>query len=218
MPTPEVQNQDLRSPAAADLQRRAYRALNEDGLVDFAVGLGLSLAALYVVLWRLAGVNMAVWSGLFPIFVMLIARGLRKRFVYPRIGYARIRNASPAILLMATLTLLLVAGVVVMTIYARRGVRPPAMLFPWLLRLFALAGAGTLALMGRRTGWVRFYVHAGVVLVSVLASLAVRNTSYGLILMLGLPGFILLVTGLVVFGLFLRRHPKPIPEATHAGS
>jgi len=218
VPTPEVQNQDLRSPAAADLQRRAYRALNEDGLVDFAVGLGLSLAALYVVLWRLAGVNMAVWSGLFPIFVMLIARGLRKRFVYPRIGYARIRNASPAILLMATLTLLLVAGVVVMTIYARRGVRPPAMLFPWLLRLFALAGAGTLALMGRRTGWVRFYVHAGVVLVSVLASLAVRNTSYGLILMLGLPGFILLVTGLVVFGLFLRRHPKPIPEATHAGS
>ena len=204
--------------ADVDVQRRAYRALNEDGLVDFAIGLGLSFVALYIGLWRLAGVNMAVWSGLAPIMVMLIARGLRKRFVYPRIGYARIRNASPAILLMVTLTLLLVAGVVVMTTYARRGMRPPAMLFPWLLRLFALAGTATLALMGRRTGWVRFYVHACVVLVAVLASLAVHNTSYGLILMLGLPGLILLVTGLVVFSLFLRRHPKPTPEATHASS
>jgi hypothetical protein len=215
---PESENQGRRFPDDADVQRRAYRALNEDGLVDFAVGLGLSFAALYIGLWRLAGVNMTAWSGLAPILVMLIARGLRRRFVYPRIGYARIRNASPAILLMAALTLLLVAGVVVMTIYARRGVRPPAMLFPWLLRLFALAGAGTLALMGCRTGWVRFYVHAGVVLVSVLASLAVRNTSYGLTLMLGLPGIILLATGLVVFGFFLRRHPKPTPEAMHANS
>jgi hypothetical protein len=192
-----------------------YRALNQDGLVDLSLGLGLSFAALYVGLWRMAGVNMAVWSGLFPIFVMLIARGLRKRFVYPRIGYARSRNASPAILLMATLTLLLVAGLVVMTIYARRGVPPPAMLFPWMLRLFALAGAATLVLMGRRTGWVRFYVHAVVITVAALASLAVRNTNYGLILMLGLPGLILLVTGLVVFGLFLRLHPKPTAETPH---
>lgn len=218
MPTPEAENQDLRLPADVDVQRRAYRALNEDGLVDFAVGLGLSFVALYVGLWRLAGVKMAAWSGLFPVFVMLISRGLRKRFVYPRIGYARIRNASPAILLTATLGLLLVAGLVVMTIYARRGMRPPAMLVPWLFRVFALAGGATLYLMGRRTGLVRFYVHSAVILVAVLASAAVRNAVYGLILMLGLPGLTLFITGMVCFFLFLRRHPKPIPEATHVDS
>jgi len=204
------------APVDADVQRRAYRALNEDGIVDFSLGLGLSFSALYVGLGHVAGVHMDGWLGFSPVVVMLIARGLRKRFVYPRIGYARVRFASPAILLMATLALLLVGGVVVMTVYARRGVRPPAMLMPWLLRAFALAGAATLFLMGRRTGWRRFYVHAGVVLVAVLASLAVHNSNYGLILMLGLPGLILLVTGVVVFSLFLRRHPKP--EATHAGS
>jgi hypothetical protein len=110
---------ESRVPAEA-LQRRAYRVLNEDGLVDFGVGLGLLFAALYIGLDHLAGVDMAAWSGFFPILVMLVSRGLRKRFVYPRIGYARIRNASPAILLMATLTLMLVAGLVVMTVYARR--------------------------------------------------------------------------------------------------
>jgi len=214
----DLDNRDLQSPAAADLQRRAYRALNEDGLVDFSVGLGLSFAALYIGLDRLAGVDMAAWSGFFPILVVLVSRGLRKRFVYPRIGYARVRSASPAILLMATLTLLLVAGLVVMTIYARRGLRPPAALIPWMLRVFALAGAWTLALMGRRTGLVRFNIHAAVILVAALASAAVRNTDYGLLLMLGLPGLALLVTGLVCFFLFLRRHPKPISEATHATS
>jgi hypothetical protein len=194
-----------------DVQRRAYRALNEDGLVDFSLGLGLSFAALYVGLWRLAGVNMTVWSGLFPILVMLTARGLRKRFVYPRIGYARVGSASPAILLMATLGLLLVVGLVVMTVYARRGVRPPGTLVPWMLRVFALASAGILALMGRRTGLGRFYVHAAVILIAALASMAVRNTDYGMILMLGLPGLTLLVAGAACFFRFLRRHPKPEP-------
>ncbi len=210
--------QTLMSPSTADGQRRAYRTLNEDGLVDFSLGLGLSFAALYVGLWRLAGVNMAVWTGLFPIFVMLIARGLRKRFVWPRIGRARVRNASPAILMMATLTLLLIAALVVMTFYARRGARPPGTLVPWTLRLFALAGAATLALMGRRTGLARFYVHSAVILVAALTSAAVRNTDYGLIFMLGLPGLTLLVTGAVCFFLFLRRHPKPLHEAIRANS
>jgi hypothetical protein len=213
MPATELENE---SPRFSDLQRRAYRALNEDGIVDFALGLGLLFAASYVGLNHAGGVNMTAWTGLAPIFVMLMARGLRKRFVYPRIGYARIRNASPAILLMATMTLLLVAGLVVMTLYARRGVRPPAGLMPWLLRLFALAGAATLALMGRRTGFARFYFHAAVILVAALASAAIRNENYGLLLMFGLPGIILLVTGLVCFFTFLRRHPKP--EATHANS
>jgi len=144
--------------------------------------------------------------------VVLVARGLRKRFVYPRIGYARIRPASPAIIMMAALNLLLVGGIVVTAIYAGRGTRPPASLFPWLFRALALAGAATLALMGRRTGLQRFYVHAAVVFVAALASAAVRDESYGLLMMFGLAGLFLSITGLVCFARFLRRHPKP--EAT----
>jgi len=196
------------------LERRAYRTLNEDGLVDVGVGLGLLAAALYIGLPRLAGATMAAWSALAPILIMLLLRGLRKRFVYPRIGYARIRPASPAIILMVTLNLLLVAGLVVTAIYAGRGIRPPASLFPWLFRALALAGAATLALMGLRTGFVRFYVHAAVIVAVALASAAVRDTDYGLVLLLGAPGFCLFVAGSVCFFLFLRRHRKP--EATNA--
>jgi len=203
-------------PAASDVQRRAYRALNEDGIVDIALGLSLLFGALYIGLDHLTNLNVVGWPGLFPIFVMLMARGLRKRYVYPRIGYAQTRNASPAILLMMTVMLLLLVGLVVMTAYARRGARPPSLLLPWFLRLFALAGAATLALMGRRTGLVRFYVHAGVILLVVLVSLAIPEMHYSLILMFGLPGLVLLVTGLVCLSRFLRRHPRPTSEDAHA--
>jgi hypothetical protein len=215
MPATEIESEN---PRSSDLQHRAYRALNEDGIVDFALGLGLLFAALYVGPNHVGGVNMTAWTGLAPIFVMLIARGLRKRFVYPRIGYARSRPASPAIVLTATMLLLLVAGLVVMTVYARRGMRPPATLMPWLLRAFALAGAATLALMGRQTGFSRFYVHAGVIVATVFVSLAVPDVHYGLLLMLGLPAVVLLITGTICFFLFLRRHPKPITEKAHANS
>jgi hypothetical protein len=209
MPVPESERRDRRLPADVDLQRNAYRTLNEDGLVDFGVGLGLSSVALYLALDRLGGVHLSGWPGLVPIFVMLICRGLRNRFVYPRIGYARLRKASPAILLVTTMTLLLVAGLVVMTLYARRGVRPPPELFPWLLRFFALAGAATLALMGRGTGFARFYVHSALLLLAAAGSLAFRNSAHGLVFMLGLPGLVLLITGVFCFFRFLRRHPKP---------
>jgi len=213
MSTPEPENPNRKS---LDLQRQAYRTLNEDGLVDVGIGLGLSFVALYIGLPRPAGTSVAAWTGLAPVLIMLLVRGLRKRFVYPRIGYARIRSSGPAILLMAALTLLLVAGLVVTAIYSRQGIRPPAMLMPWLLRLFALAGAAMLALMGRRTGFARFYVYSAVVVVAVLASVAFRNTDYGLMLLLGLPGLCLLVSGAVCFFVFLRRHPRP--EATCAHS
>jgi hypothetical protein len=216
VPTPEAENKELRSPADADVPRRAYRALNEDGVVDLALGLGLLFAALYVELNHGAHGTLTAWPGLAPIFVMLFARGLRKRFVYPRIGYARARPASPAIVLMAALLLLLIAGLVVMTMYARRGVRPPAMLMPWLLRAFALAGAATLALMGRQTGFARFYIHAGVIVAVVFVSVVFPDVHYGLLLMLVLPATVLLITGAACFFRFLSRHPKPISAVTRA--
>ncbi len=213
MPATDLENE---SPQFSDLQRRAYRALNEDGIVDIALGLGLLFAALYIGFDHLAGVKVAGWPALFPIFVMLIARGLRKRYVYPRIGYARIRRVSPAIVLMVTLMLLLIAGIVVLGISARRGTQPPGTMIAWFLRLFVLTGAGTLVLMGRRTGFARFYIHAGVIVTAVFVSVAVPDLRYGLLLMFGLPGILLLASGIACFSLFLRRHPKP--EVTGASA
>ncbi|MBN2464441.1 hypothetical protein JXD38_02285 [candidate division WOR-3 bacterium] len=60
----------------------------------------------------------------------------------------------------------------------------------------------------------RFYIHAGVVLIAALISVAVTNTHYSLVLMFGLPGLFLLFTGLVCFFRFLQRHPKS--ESAHA--
>jgi hypothetical protein len=72
--------------------------------------------------------------------------------------------------------------------------------------------------MGYRTGPARFYAHAAVALAAVLVSIPVPDMHYGLLLMFGLPGILLLASGMACFSRFLRRHPKPVSEATHVGS
>jgi hypothetical protein len=195
--------------AIPDARRQAYRALNEDGLVDLGFGLGLSFAALYVGLDRLAGVRLAAWSGFFPVLVAMFLRRLRLRFVYPRVGNDRVHSSSPAVLLMLLVMALLLAGLVVFAAYARAGRRPPPWLLPWLLRLCIVAVAAVMAVMARRTGLARFWVHSGVLVTAALASgFAVARTDYGLMAMLGFPGIVLLATGIACFVLFLRRHPR----------
>lgn len=197
----------------ADARRRAYRALNEDGLVDMGFGLGLSFAALYVGLDRLAGVRLVAWYGLFPALVALLLRRLRQRFVYPRVGSDRVYGSSPAVMLMLLLMVLFLTGLVVFAVYARAGRRPSPSLLPWLLRLCTAALAAVMAVMAGRTGLARFWVHAVVLLAAALVSgFVVSDPVYGLIAMLGVPGIVLLATGIACFVLFLRRHPRPGPE------
>ena len=205
-----------RKPTAIpDARRRAYRALNEDGLVDVGFGLGLSFAALYVGLDRLAGVRLVAWFGLFPVLVAMLLRRLRLRFVYPRVGNDRVYSSSPAVLLMLLLTALLLGGLAVFAVYARAGRRPPFSLLPWLLRLCTVAVAAVMAVMARRTGLARFWVHAGVLASAALVSgFVIADPVYGLMAMLGFPGIVLLATGIACFVLFLRRHPRPGPEGS----
>ncbi|MCX6841053.1 MAG: hypothetical protein NTX53_02035 [candidate division WOR-3 bacterium] len=199
--------------STADARRRAYRALNKDGLVDMGFGLGLSFAALYVGLDRLAGVRLVAWYGLFPVLVAMLLRRLRLRFVYPRVGGGRVYSSSPAVLLMLMLMALFLAGLGVFTVYARAGRRPPPSLLPWLLRLCTAALAAVMVVMACRTGLARFWVHTGVLLTAALVSgFVVSDPVYGLIAMLGLPGIVLLATGIACFVLFLRRHPRSDPE------
>jgi len=201
--------------SAADARRRAYRTLNEDGLVDVGFGLGLSFAALYAGLDRLASVRLVAWYGLFPVLVAMLLRRLRLRFVYPRVGNSRVYSSSPLVLLMLLLTALLLAGLAVFAVYVRAGRRPPPSLLPWLLRLGTVALAGVMAVMARRTGLARFWVHAGVLVVAALVSgFVVADPDYGLMAMLGFPRIFLLATGIACFVVFLRRHPPPGPEGS----
>lgn len=203
------------TPDFADMRRRALRAVNEDGLFDFGLGLGLLLVAVWFVLQRFTGFRSSGLFAILPILVMFLVRGMRARFTYPRVGFARPSVGPLRLGVVIALVGFLVLGVVALLVFELTSLRVSRSIFHYLPAFLGLLGAGGLALFGNRAGLVRMYVYAALVLVALAAVYALRAEEiYFFIVPAGLAGVVMFVTGIVLFVRFLRRHPKPAPGAT----
>ncbi|HTW93062.1 MAG TPA: hypothetical protein VMH22_15335 [bacterium] len=182
--------------------------LNEDGLVDIALGVGLLSAALYQGLDPALHVRLAGLAVLVPLLIVLVIGATRRRLVYPRIGKTRLPAIGAVPGLSVILTVLFFAGLMAFLVFERPGrcATPGGLI--WLLRGLLLATAATLVAVGLRTGLARFYVHAGVIALSLfVAGLLFGASRAAAILMVGVPGAVLLITGVIVFARFLRKYP-----------
>jgi hypothetical protein len=190
--------------------RQGRRMLNEDGLVDVALGIGLLSGALYEGLDPASRVGLSVLPALVPMLIVLVMGVMRRGLVHPRIGKERLPAIGAVPGLSVILTVLFFAGLMAFLVFERsgRGATPEGLM--WLLRGLLLVAAAVLVVLGLRTGLARFYVHAGVIAMSVLgAGLLFGTARAAAIVMVGLPGAVLFITGIVVFVRFLRRHPLP---------
>ena len=184
--------------------------LNEDGLVDVALGIGLLCGALYEGLDPASRVGLSALPALVPLLIVFVIGAMRRRLVHPRIGKARLPAIGAVPGLSVILTALFFTGLVAFLVLERsgRGATPEGLM--WLLRGLLLAAAAVLVAVGLRTGLARFYVHAGVIALSVLgAGLLFGTARAAAIVMVGVPGVVLLTTGIVAFARFLRKYPLP---------
>ena len=191
-----------------DSPRQGRRMLNEDGLVDVALGIGLLSGALYEGLDPASRVGLSVLPALVPMLIVLVMGAMRRGLVHPRIGKERLPAIGAVPGLSVILTVLFFTGLMAFLVFERsgRGATPEDLM--WLLRGLLLAAASVLVAVGLRTGLARFYVHAGVIALSVLgAGLLLGTARAAAIVMVGLPGAVLFITGIVVFVRFLRRYP-----------
>jgi hypothetical protein len=188
--------------------RQGRRILNEDGLVDVALGIGLLFGAVYEGLDPAARVRWAALAAIVPLLVVLVIGALRRGRVHPRFGKERLPPIGAVPGLSVILAALFFIGLVAFLVLERSGRGTTAGALMYLLRGLLLAAAAALVAVGQRTGLARFYVHAGVIALSVLGSgLLFGATRVAAIAMVGVPGAVLFLTGLVVFVRFLRRYP-----------
>lgn len=179
-------------------QRKTSLSFFEDGLWDLLLGI-------FLLGWGVGILtDNAAFSGIWIVVLYPIVFGLKKRLTYPRIGYAKVRQAD------RRLRQLLIAGVVclLLGIFAflmfQSGTTPD-----WLAGNFDfIFGAvfATLALAVAAWWWVRrWYVYSGL----ILAAFAAQNW-------LGWPfewaffiaGGLVTISGALVLTRFLRRYPK----------
>ena len=188
-----------------EIQRKVYMTFFQDGLWDIFLGffiLGWGLA----ILTDLAYLPGVIFMGLY-----FAIWGVKKRLTYPRIGYARFSETSRRRITAKFIILgvaVLLVGVMVAVLWGTH-TRPQ-----WLADYFPLIFNGILAAIVCFVAyWARvkrFYGYAILIFLGAVFHLWLGiEWEFGFI---GAGGSILL-TGLGVLIIFLRKYPKMVEEA-----
>ena len=201
------QNLDLK-----EIERRVYQSVFQDGLMEiFLGGFLLVVSALFAISMKLI-----LLPSLLVIFLgnPLLER-LKKRYIYPRIGYVKLRpekEADPkgiAVAAIVFVVILLGSGLLTLAIGKDRG---------WALwfKYFLPGSTGfMLAIgpfwLGETYGVRRGYVFAVLFLLSgiVIPVLGIASGYEAIGLECLLVGVISLISGVIMFTRFLGKYPLP---------
>ncbi len=193
----------------AQIERKAYETIWEDGLLDVFVGAGvLGIGVSWVS-------GHAVYGAILPALLVPVWQAARKKIVEPRTGYVEFSPARKTrekrglglMLLLGVLTLMLGIGVYFM---ARE--RPPELdrLLPVVIPALpaALLGFGG-ALVGFLFGIRRFLTYAALLFLgaAVGAHLGAGPGWHFLA-----PGLVILVVGVTLLASFLKKYPLAAAE------
>jgi len=185
------------------VERRVLATLNEDGLLDLGLGLGTLVIALTM------NHGSIVYLAMTPVLLAMFVRGMRRRFTYPRVGFAKLK--SPPMTRVKIIALVSVTLILTMiTLLSVPRVTPfkvsggdQWLLFSYLPAALIL----TIAMIFAHRHKV-FNIY-GYILIVVGCFLHSRLSPVPLQYYLLLIGAVAAATGLGRFIIFLKNHPKP---------
>lgn len=204
MSDPDFAGNPALDPELADLERRTWRYLGDDGLGDLMLGLAFACFGAGMV-W-----DLGTFAAVAPALFVINWKPLHQRFIGPRRGIARLRPErrsflESAMARMVTLQVMLVlTGVVIWQVMGQeawrerlQNVMPVVVMLPFPL---------ILALLGQWYDVPRFFAQAAILLLAILGCHVA-----GLV-----EGWPLLLSGALLTGhgsrqllRFFRTHPRP---------
>lgn len=196
------------------IEQRAFRQTLQDGLLEMTLGAFLLIMGVFLPF----GGGVVVALGLFFLIGIPLVRHLKNQFTYPRIGYVSFPQGEPGKLGLFMLGFLLLALAVMVVILVVTGdISVARRWYRWMPVFFGILLSGEFVGAAVISRLLRFWVYA-------LFSLALgvawsipqfepRMTAISLYLLS--MGSCLLPWGVILFILFLRRHPAPAEEVSH---
>ena len=199
------QNLDVRK-----VEQRVWRASQQDGLMEVAIGILLAATALQI---RVTGL-IALWI----VVLVSLAPGLeaiRKRVTYPRIGYVELVQEEPK---------KTVRGIGVYTIGVYAAMALAFAIFGdigdwrlwrrWSPTLAGVLFSGGMIFAASKSGAARYYAFVVLAVgLGIAFSILFPESYTGLTLYLLALGGAFILCGSVTFIRFLRRCPPPTEEA-----
>jgi len=192
------------------IEQKAYGVSFQDGLVEIMLGILLiSLGATFGSVLYIFAILIPIF--LFPRFIEVI----RKRYTYPRIGYAKLPMDDPkktAKGIFGYTAVVLALMVICFLLFGK--VKDAAAYKKWSPALMGVLMVGGFLYAHGKSGNIRYIVFAVLAVVSGLLFSIMSFESYdGLIVNFFVMGGIFIVTGSILFTLFVHRYPKSIKEA-----
>jgi hypothetical protein len=194
-----------------EIERKA-NLYHGDGLIDIAIGLGILILAIAMIL------DQTAFTGAWIVLLLPALRSVKKSLTVPRLRYTDFRPAPNAqwkvkliiVTVAGVVALLFTLGLVVFT----RNETVPA-LTAWIreygLVVVGVLLAGLLSLIAWATGAKRVYAYAAMAVIT-FASSYWFNLEFPLYLTV--LGAIILLSGMVVLARFLRKYPTPKGKQT----
>jgi uncharacterized membrane protein len=184
--------------AMKEIEKKARGTLRQDGLATIIAGVALAIMAPFFLDDRL-GWMLILGSGLY----VFLPEVLRKHFVYPRVGYVKVRKEKSKKWKLIISILILLIFVVILKINAYNWI------LPFYLAFVLGAMAFTIACLYRTL--VEYFL-ASLILASGIVGLVVtiQGNEPGLVvaLQLWILGAVLVLVGAVQFLRFIHKYPK----------
>ena len=195
------------------IEKKAYRDSQQDGIMEIVIGLFLISVISALISPKFAFIYFFLMLILAP-----VTERLRRRYTYPRIGYARLHTDPPKETAKGifTYSIAVLVVVVIISFIISGDMASLERCVKWSPAFVGLMMVGAFQYMASKSGSIRFYVFAVVsAILGFVLSMVDFDSEFkyiGLTIYLLIMGGFLVISGIVRFMRFLHRYPLPEKE------
>ncbi len=190
----------------SEIKKNAYNSINQDGLAEIALGFMLLWLSVFLYLHVFKGEDVVVFLILPAILIGPFLQKMRKKFTYPRVGYANLVTPRRTKLVMFVLIIALALGIFAAVNYVKIDFHADIFYFaPLVIGLF-LASAQAYRYKRYQTKRYFIYFLAGLISTITVYFFPMRGLLRVMIIFSSL-GIFLIPIGLITFNKFNKNFP-----------
>jgi len=191
--------------------RNIYRTVLEDGLLETMLGVYLILSGIFLMNKTL------ILNYLFLPFALILIESLRRKFIFPRVGYVKIKIPAKSLVNRFSFILIGFAVTILLTAFLSVGIGQ-TWFGSWrdfISYALILVAVVFFCGIGIKFKIVRWFLHG--ILVGIVFLLSKMIDAHGLLILLGVY---VAIIGIVVFLRFIQENPiqpvdfKGVPDAS----
>ena len=210
------------------IEQESFREIREDGFNE--INFGIMLLLLFNAIYEKPGspsifdawfrLVFVIFGMLYFILLLRFYKVFKNKYVYPRIGYVKLREYEPPKVTFGVIAIviLMIATAITLIYIITIGVVTTDLVYRWAPAIFGLIMSAASFYLKDKTGQNRYYLFGALMTITGVAVALAEFISTDMITVIYFDswGIALFVLGVIKFVLFIRKYPIiGIPEVAN---